>query len=78
MSKIIFLLFVIIGTLFASCTMEEEAIKNHNYSKEIKIYQKTFDELLAMGIKIDVRKVPTDSPENFDEILKKAKSELKP
>ena len=35
---------------------------------------KTFDELLAMGIKIDVRKVPTDSPENFDEILKKAKS----
>ena len=38
---------------------------------------KTFDELLAMGIKIDVRKVPTDSPENFDEILKKAKSELK-
>ncbi len=34
---------------------------------------KTFDELLAMGIKIDVRKVPTDSPENFDEILKKAK-----
>ena len=46
-SKIIFLLFVIIGTLFASCTMEEEAIKNHNYSKEIKIYQKTFDELLT-------------------------------
>ena len=32
---------------------------------------KTFDELLAMGIKIDVRKVPTDSPESFDEILKK-------
>ena len=38
---------------------------------------KTFDELLAMGIKIDVRKVLTDSPENFDEILKKAKTELK-
>ena len=38
---------------------------------------KTFDELLAMGIKIDVRKVPTDSPENFNEILKKAKTELK-
>ena len=38
---------------------------------------KTFDELLAMGIKIDVRKVPTDSPENFNEILKKAKLELK-
>ena len=30
-----------------------------------------------MGIKIDVRKVPTDSPENFDEILEKAKTELK-
>ena len=45
--KIIFLLFVIIGTLFASCTMEEEAIKNHNYSKDIKIYQKSFDELLT-------------------------------
>ena len=38
---------------------------------------KTFDDLLAMGIKIDVRKVPTDSPENFNEILKKAKTELK-
>ena len=31
----------------------------------------------SMGIKFDVRKVPTDSPENFNEILKKAKSELK-
>ena len=38
---------------------------------------KTFDELLAMGIKIDVRKVPTDSPENFDEILKKSKNRIK-
>ena len=37
----------------------------------------TYGKLLAMGIKIDVRKVPTDSPENFDEILKKAKTELK-
>lgn len=36
----------------------------------------TFEKLLALGIKIDVRKVPTDSPENFDEILKKAKAEL--
>ena len=32
---------------------------------------------VSMGIKIDVLKVPTDSPENFDEILKKAKTELK-
>lgn len=36
-----------------------------------------FDKLLALGVNIDVRKVPTDSPENFDEILKKAKAELK-
>ena len=32
---------------------------------------------VSMGIKIDVRKVPTDSPENVNEILKKGKSELK-
>lgn len=32
---------------------------------------------VSMEIMIDVRKVLTDSPENFDEILKKAKSELK-
>ena len=32
---------------------------------------------VSMGIKIDVRKVLTDSPENFNEILKKAKLELK-
>ena len=32
---------------------------------------------VSMGIKIDVCKAPTDSPENFNEILKKAKSELK-
>lgn len=38
---------------------------------------RTFEKLLAMGIKIDVRKVPSDAPENFENILKKAKSELK-
>ena len=32
---------------------------------------------VSMEIMIDVRKVLTNSPENFDEILKKAKSELK-
>ena len=32
---------------------------------------------VSMGIKIDVRKVLTDSSENFNEILKKAKLELK-
>ena len=36
----------------------------------------TFEKLLALGVKIDVRKVPSDSPENFAEILKKAKKEL--
>ena len=37
---------------------------------------KTFEKLLALGVEIDVRKVPSDSPENFAEILKKAKQEL--
>lgn len=36
----------------------------------------TFEKLLALGVEIDVRKVPTDSPENFAEILKRAKQEL--
>lgn len=36
----------------------------------------TFEKLLALGVEIDVRKVPNDSPENFSEILKKAKKEL--
>ena len=44
--KKILLLYLLTGTLFVSCTMEEEAIRNHNYSKEIKIYQKSFDELI--------------------------------
>ena len=37
---------------------------------------KTFEKLLALGVEIDVRKVPSDSPENINEILKKAKKEL--
>ena len=32
--------------------------------------------LASKGIKFDVRKVPADSPENFDNMIKKAKSEL--
>ena len=36
----------------------------------------TFGELKAKGIKFDVRKVPGDSPENMDNILKKAQDEL--
>lgn len=36
----------------------------------------TFEELKKLGIKFDVRKVPSDSPENIDDILNKAKAEL--
>ena len=36
----------------------------------------TIEKLQALGVKIDVRKVPSDSPENIDNILKKAKTEL--
>ncbi len=38
---------------------------------------KTFDELLSLGVNMDVRKVPTDSKEDFQAILKKAKAETK-
>lgn len=37
----------------------------------------TFEKLKALGVKFDVRKVPSDSPESFETILNKAKSELK-
>ncbi|BCA85282.1 PTS mannose transporter subunit EIIAB [Enterococcus saigonensis] len=37
---------------------------------------KTFDALKEKGITFDVRKVPSNSKENFDELLKKAKTEL--
>ncbi|MCD8020480.1 MAG: PTS sugar transporter subunit IIB [Clostridiales bacterium] len=36
----------------------------------------TFDELKKLGITFDVRKVPSDSKENMDEILEKARTEL--
>lgn len=36
-----------------------------------------FEKLKAKGIKFDVRKVPNDSGANMDEIIKRAKSELK-
>lgn len=35
-----------------------------------------FEKLESKGVKFDVRKVPNDSRDNMDEILKKAKSEL--
>lgn len=37
---------------------------------------KTLEELQAKGIEFDVRKVPADSPESFDAMIKKAKTEL--
>src|SRR5699024_2623458 len=37
---------------------------------------KCFDKILEYGIKIDVRKVPADKSENFDNLMKKAKREL--
>ncbi len=37
----------------------------------------TFDELKELGVEFDVRKVPADSKENMQELLNKAKAELK-
>ena len=37
---------------------------------------KTFDKLKSMGIKFDVRKVPTDSKEDMDALVNKARAEL--
>ncbi|MEG0273824.1 PTS sugar transporter subunit IIB [Amedibacillus sp. YH-ame10] len=37
----------------------------------------TFEELLSLGVEIDVRKVPTDSADDFKAIMKKAKAEIK-
>ncbi|MDE6182671.1 MAG: mannose/fructose/sorbose PTS transporter subunit IIA [Eubacteriales bacterium] len=36
----------------------------------------TFEKLKALGVKFDVRKVPNDSRDNMEELLKKAKNEL--
>ena len=36
----------------------------------------TFDKLKSLGITFNVRKVPTDSPENMDELVAKARKEL--
>ena len=36
----------------------------------------TLEKLASMGIEFDIRKVPADSPESFDAVMKKAKSEL--
>lgn len=37
---------------------------------------KTFEELKELGITFDVRKVPSDSKDNMDELIKKAKASL--
>ena len=36
----------------------------------------SFEKLEDLGLTFDVRKVPNDSKDNFDELLKKAKREL--
>ena len=36
----------------------------------------TIEKLSSLGVKFDVRKVPADSPENFESMMSKAKSEL--
>lgn len=36
----------------------------------------TLEKLKEMGVTFDVRKVPADSKENMDSLLKKAKTEL--
>ena len=36
----------------------------------------TLEKLAAKGIKFDIRKVPADSPENFENMMSKAKAEL--
>lgn len=36
----------------------------------------TLEKIASMGVKFDVRKVPADSPESFDAVIKKAKAEL--
>ncbi|HAA6245409.1 TPA_asm: PTS mannose transporter subunit EIIAB, partial [Listeria monocytogenes] len=37
----------------------------------------TFEKLKEKGVKFDVRKVPNDSSANMEDIIKKAKHELK-
>lgn len=49
-------------------------------NKVISLDQKdidTFNELKKMGVKFDVRKVPADSKEDMEPLLKKAEAELK-
>ncbi len=36
----------------------------------------TFEKLISLGVKMDVRKVPADSPENIEQILKKVKEKF--
>ena len=45
--KKLLILYLFTGTLFVSCTLEEQTVKNGNYTKNIKIYLKSFDELMG-------------------------------
>ena len=49
----------------------------HNAIAMRKEDVETIEKLKSLGIKFDVRKVPADSSENIDDLLKKAKAELK-
>ena len=42
----------------------------------VRVKPESLETLAAKGVEFDVRKVPADSPENFDSMMKKAKSEL--
>ena len=60
-----------------------ELIKKENLLVEVRldllnkqIEKKSLEKLKEMGVTFDVRKVPADSKENMDSLLKKAKTEL--
>ena len=38
---------------------------------------RTFEKIKSYGVEFDVRKVPSDSPENMDALLEKAREGLK-
>lgn len=53
-----------------------KVVVNKAISMDLKDVE-TYEELLKLGISMDVRKVPSDTKENINEMLKKAKRELK-
>ena len=55
---------------------EVSSIMNISRSYVSRIEKKALEKLKEMGVTFDVRKVPADSKENMDSLLKKAKTEL--